>query len=295
MKFGGTSVGDADRMIHVADIICTYQDKQPIVVVSAMSGVTNTLVEIVQLLQSGNTTSANNLIQGLEEKHIDTFSRICNSQQCKIDLYHHVVTVIQELKMYVQYVQNNPITPDVADVIVSFGERLSARIIAEACNMKGLHSQAVDSSRLIVTTQEYGNAKTILSKTKQQVEFILRPLVEKGIIPIITGFFGKTKNGKIATLGRGGSDYTASILGYATDAERIVIWKEVNGVYTKDPLTHQDAELIPHLTYDKAAEMARAGAKVLHQETMEPAKKKAIPIWVKNTFKPDIQGTQITK
>lgn len=293
MKFGGTSVENAQCILGVADIIKQYEHDQPVVVVSAMAGVTDTLVEIVDLLRIGNYDQVLKQIEAIELKHITTLTRICDSQKCKIDLYHHVTTVIHELKTYIHYIKDKHVLPEIADYIVTFGERLSARIVAEACNMKGIHSQAVDSSRLIVTDNEFGNAKAQLMRTQKQVEFILLPLVQKGIIPIVTGFFGKTREGKIATLGRGGSDYVASILGYASGAEKIIIWKEVDGVYTKDPKEYEDAEFIPELTYTKAAQMARSGAKVLHRETMEPARKKKIPIWVRNTFQPGGKGTRI--
>lgn len=293
MKFGGTSVADARCMIGVADIIKTYENQYPIVVVSAMAGVTDQLVEILELLKKKKYDTVLREIEDIELKHITTLTRICDSQKCKIDLYHHVTTVIHELKTYLHYVKDKDITPEISDYIVTFGERLSSRIVSEACNIKGIHSQPMDSSRLIVTDNEFGNAKALLARTQKQVEFILVPLVKKQIVPIVTGFFGKTREGRIATLGRGGSDYVASILGYAADVRDIIIWKEVDGVYTKDPNAHDDAEFIPELTYNKAAQMARAGAKVLHKETMEPAKKKQIPIWVRNTFKPEGRGTRI--
>jgi aspartate kinase len=293
MKFGGTSVGNAQCILGVADIIKSCEDRNPVVVVSAMAGVTDQLVAIVELLKEKQYDTVLEKIEHIELTHITTLTRICDSQKCKIDLYHHVTTVIHELKTYLHYVKDKDITPEISDYIVTFGERLSARIVAEACNMKGVHSQPMDSSRLIVTDDEFGNAKALLARTQKQVEFILVPLVEKGIVPIVTGFFGKTRDGKIATLGRGGSDYVASILAYAAEAEEIIIWKEVDGVYTKDPNKFDDAEFIPELSYNKAAQMARAGAKVLHKETMEPAKKKKIPIWVRNTFQPDGKGTRI--
>ena len=181
------------------------------------------------------------------------------------------------------------------DYMVSFGERLSCRLVAFALQNLSLKAKVVDSSQIIITNNDFGNARPFLEKTRERVEKVIYPLLIQDTIPIVTGYFGGTLDGKIATLGRGGSDYSATILAYALDAQEVILWKEVDGVFTGDPKKEEKVRFLAELTYDEALILAQNGAKVLHPEAVRPVVEKEIPVWVKNTFNPKFKGTKIWK
>lgn len=294
MKFGGTSVAGADRLLHVASIIVTYRQKNQVcVVVSALAGVTNTLLGVVSDLRTNSVAAAYEKIDSLQQMHRSVLDDLQLSPSNELETLKQLVQLMSSLRSYVSQLAGTEITAEHSDFIATFGERLSSLLLVQAVEKRGVASKAMDSARLIVSSSHFGNGRALLSNTKKQCHKALFPLLEKGITPIITGFYGTTRAGKIVTLGRGGSDYSASVLANVCNADELIIWKEVDGVFSADPHQHADAQFLPKLTYEKAAFMARAGAKVLHPETMEPARKKNIVIWVKNTFKPEFTGTKI--
>src|SRR5208283_1569353 len=186
------------------------------------------------------------------------------------------------------------LTPRALDAISSLGERLSAPMVAGAVRELGLKSEAVEATQLIITDAFHGGAEPDMGLTRDASQARLRPLLDAGVVPIVTGFIGATPAGQLTTLGRGGSDYSATILGAALDAEEVIIWTDVDGVLTADPRLVSEAQTIPVISYREAAELAYFGAKVLHPKTLKPVVQAAIPVWIRNSFQPDRLGTQIT-
>lgn len=294
MKFGGTSVGSGEKILHVADIISLVaKEQKSIIVVSAMQGVTDALIEIFRNCENGKYSSATISLKTLFEKHINALDMLClqeTNHNITLKLFH---SLFERLNRFL--LLDKKYGPEDYDFVVSFGERFSSCLLAAALQNKSFKSHAVDSSRIIVVTEEYNNAKPLFSHTKRKVKKHLLPLLEKNIVPVVTGFFGMTLSGKIAILGRGGSDYTATILAHSVNAKEVILWKEVNGVFSADPKKHKDVTFFHELTYERALALAQNGAKILHPEAMKPVSKKAIPVLVKNTFNPEFSGTKIWK
>src|SRR6202041_4171554 len=174
------------------------------------------------------------------------------------------------------------------------GERLSAPLVAAALQECGVETEAIEATELIVTDGYHGAAEPAIDRTRERCEVRLRPLLQKGIVPVVTGFIGATPEGVLTTLGRGGSDYSATILGAALDADEVIIWTDVDGLMTADPRVVDGACTIPEISYREAAELARFGAKVLHPKTLRALTQCRVPLWIRNTFKPHSPGTRIT-
>jgi aspartate kinase len=187
------------------------------------------------------------------------------------------------------------VTPRAMDAITSLGERINARILAAVLRLRGARSEAVDATELIVTDGTFQHAVPLMEPSRARTSTRLGPLLDEGIIPVVTGFIGETKEGVITTLGRGGSDFTAAILGDCLDAEQVWIWTDVDGVLTADPRIVPEARVIPLLSYGEVSELAYFGAKVLHPRTIRPVVERGIPLWVKNTFNPSCTGTRIVQ
>jgi aspartate kinase len=211
--------------------------------------------------------------------------------------YNQIKQVLSDLfgLLSVYLKANREYSPKDYDYVVSFGERFSAVLLASALNKENTLAQPVDSAKVIVTTNKFNNARALIPQSIKQAHKILRPLLERNKIPVITGFYGATEEGIVATLGRGGSDYSATILAHVLDAKQVILWKEVNGVFSEDPKINKNAQFLPELSYEEALDLARKGAKILHPEAMLPVSSKAIPVWVKNTFNPKCIGTKIWK
>jgi aspartokinase/homoserine dehydrogenase 1 len=186
------------------------------------------------------------------------------------------------------------LTPRTLDAISSLGERLSAPLVSLAMRELGFASDAFTATELIVTDNYHGGAEPIMDLTREKSKAVLGPALEKGIVPVVTGFIGATSEGQLTTLGRGGSDYSATILGAAIDADEVIIWTDVDGVLTADPRLVSEAKTIPEISYREAAELAYFGAKVLHPKTLKPVVQAAIPVWIRNSFQPEREGTKIT-
>ena len=290
MKFGGTSVGNSERILHVASITADYSNEDSIVVVvSAMAGVTDDLIALLNLSLKNKTLLQKSAAE-LVQKHVRTLHELGLAQaQFEVslrELHHMLDTLAVWLNEYSG-------KPEEYDKVISFGERLSAFLLSKALVSMGVRSQMVLGTEVVATNSDFGNAKADIPRSKEMGCPMLTAITEKGIVPVVTGFFGKTPEGKLAILGRGGSDYTAAILAAVCEADELIVWKEVDGVFTADPHKDASAQFITEMTYDRAAKMARAGAKVLHPETMEPVRIHNIPVIVKNTFKPEGSGTRI--
>jgi aspartate kinase len=296
MKFGGTSVGSAEAIDQATDVVLGYSGKwdRVVVVVSAMSGVTDALIESAKTAVAEEEEVFRGIITELRAKHHDTIERLLPQDGERDHLLSTVDDLLDELGAFCHSIHIlGEVTPRAMDAITSMGERMSARTVAAALRHKGAKSESVDATELIVTDDKYQNAAPLMDKTRAQIQGRLVPLLEDGVIPIVTGFIGATEEGVTTTLGRGGSDYSAAILGDCLDADEVWTWTDVDGVMTADPRIVPDARVIPTLGYSEVSELAYFGAKVLHPKTALPVIQRDIPLWVKNTFNPTHPGTRI--
>jgi len=296
MKFGGTSVGDASCVARTAKIIAGVAKENPcVVVVSAMSGVTNRLIEAAKTAQAGNATEAEAIMDALRQQHEAALLSLLSDEQKRGRLRQRIEPVLAEGRRLCEGTALlRELTPRTLDAISSLGERLSAPLVAAAVHELGVCSEAVEATELVVTDAFHGGAEPQMELTREKSQARLRPLLEKGIVPIVTGFIGATAEGQLTTLGRGGSDYSATILGAALEANEVIIWTDVDGVLTADPRLVPEARTIPVISYREAAELAYFGAKVLHPKTLNPVIQAAIPVWIRNSFAPEKPGTKIT-
>jgi len=282
MKFGGSSVKNAERILNVCSIVKSRLERKPIVVVSALGGITDMLIESADLALHGKDYSE--LLAEIKERHHSTLKDLKADEKLVDHLLEEFESLLSRIK------ENKEITSETMDNIQSFGERMSSRIVATALDGLGIVAEAHDAFEIgMITNDDHGNAEP-LEETEEEMR---SHLLDKRAVPVITGFIGKNKVGTITTLGRGGSDYSAAIFGAAVHAEEIQIWTDVNGVMTTDPRIVPEAKTIPEISFDEASEMAVFGAKVLHPKTILPAVRKDIPVRVLNTYEPDNEGTVI--
>jgi aspartokinase/homoserine dehydrogenase 1 len=296
MKFGGTSVGDASCIARTAQIIAqSAREGRCVAVVSAMSGVTNRLIEAAKNAQAGNAAEAAAILDALREQHEAALSSLLKSESERVEFRERMEQVLGEARRLCEGTALlRELTPRTLDAISSLGERLSAPLVAAAVRELGVPSEAIEATELIVTDAFHGSAEPQMELTRTKSQARLRPLLEKGIVPLVTGFIGATPEGQLTTLGRGGSDYSATILGATLDADEVIIWTDVDGVLTADPRLVPRARTIPVISYREAAELAYFGAKVLHPKTLNPVVQAAIPVWIRNSFAPERLGTKIT-
>jgi len=296
MKFGGTSVGDASCIAKVVEIVrAALHESDLVVVVSAMAGVTNKLIEAATQSADGNLQAVQAIFQELREQHDAVIRTLLPSLEKQLPITHKMETLFQEAERLCQGTSLlRELTPRARDTVSSLGERLSAPIVAALLMERGVPSESIEATELIVTDSYHGGADPRLDDTRERCETRLRPLVEQRIVPVVTGFIGATTEGVLTTLGRGGSDYSATILGAALRADSIVIWTDVDGLLTADPRLVAGASTVAEISYREAAELAYFGAKVLHPKTLSPVVECGIPVRVRNTFAPDREGTKIT-
>ena len=296
MKFGGTSVGSVFALETSTSIVEKHIDKWGgiIVVVSAMSGVTNMLLECANKAEEGEIKSYEMIIDEIRQKHFEVLTTVFQNDE-KEQIETEIDTLLTELKSICYSINiMGEITPRGLDVIVSLGERMNAKIFSAILRKNGVLSEAIEATKLIVTNNNFQNASPIMDQSEKNTKKILFPLLEKGIVPVVTGFIGATTDGKLTTLGRGGSDFSASILGACIDAREVWTWTDVDGVMSADPRVVSNTSVIPELSFIEVGEMAYFGAKVLHPKTIMPIIDKNIPLFVKNTFNSDYPGTKIT-
>ena len=296
MKFGGTSVGNADCIARAAQIIARAAREQPCVaVVSAMGGVTTRLIEAAKTAQTGNAAGATAVMEALRAQHEKALGCLVKRQGDRQPVHQRLEAVLAEGRRFCEGTALlRELSLRTLDAISSLGERLSAPLVAAAVKELGLQSEAVEATELIVTDGFHGAAEPQMEWTRGRSHARLLPLLERGIVPVVTGFLGATTAGELTTLGRGGSDYSATILGAALDASEVIIWTDVDGVLTADPRLVSEAQTIPEISYREAAELAYFGAKVLHPKTLRPVIEAMIPVWIRNSFAPEKAGTKIT-
>ena len=294
MKFGGTSVGDIQRLQEVASIVHSYLPQHPVVVASAMAGVTNTLLETANLAVHRETERVKKNIEVLKEKHLNVANTLLKHAGRHKELIHRHAQLIDELSnLYRGVGLLKELSVRSLDAIASFGEIMSCLQLAAVLCDHDVAAEFVDARTLIRTDGHFGEATVDFSVTNENVRKTILPMVEKNIVPVVTGFIGNTEDGLTTTLGRSGSDFTGSIIGAAIDSSEIWIWTDVDGVMTADPRHVKGATVLPQISYREAAEMSYFGAKVIHPKTMMPAIEKDIAIRIKNTFNPTHPGTLI--
>jgi aspartate kinase len=296
MKFGGTSVADASCIRKVAEIVKNnFRESDLVVVVSAMSGVTNKLIEAATQAEAKNRGRVVEILDEVRDQHETAIRVLIHAEVERDRLRVRIGELLEEcMRSCESTAELGELTPRARDAISSMGERLSAPLVAAALASHGLIGEALETTELIVTDSCHGAADPKMDLTVELCEQNLRSLVRQGIIPVVTGFIGATDTGVLTTLGRGGSDYSATIVGSALQAAEVIIWTDVDGILTADPHLVPAAVTIPEISYREAGELARFGAKVLHPKTLRPVMQDGIPVWIRNTFSPGKRGTKIT-
>jgi aspartate kinase len=298
MKFGGTSVGSAEAHMQAARIVVEQAQSwdRLAVVVSAMSGVTDALTAGARTAAHGDNQTYRAIVADLRVRHYRVVDELLDPNGERARLLATVDEYLDEFATFCRSVHVlGEVTPRAMDAITSLGERINARILAAVLRQNGARSEAVDATELIVTDDKFQNAVPLMDTTRERIVARLSPRLEEGVIPIVTGFIGATEDGITTTLGRGGSDYSAAILGDCLNAEEVWIWTDVDGVLTTDPSIVPEARVLPVLSYNEISELAYFGAKVVHPRTIRPVVERGIPLWVKNTFNPTHPGTRINR
>lgn len=294
MKFGGTSMGSAERIRAVAEI-CAGQSRsrRVVTVVSAMSKITDLLLNTLRHAEAGDAAGVEANRTQLENRHLETCAALLPAaQQPPVEVeIRALIGEFMRIAGGIRMLGERP--PRSVDEAIAIGERLSALLLASYLESQGYRSEAVNAAEVIVTDAVFGNATPLMEPTARKAEVRLRPLLEAGAMPIVTGFNGATEDGRPTTLGRGGSDFSASTLAAALDAGELYIWTDVNGIMTADPRLVPNAAVLDEVTYAEAAELAYNGAKVLHPRTLAPLVASNIPAWSKNSFDPARPGTAI--
>jgi aspartate kinase len=296
MKFGGTSVGSAERIAQAAQLAVDSANKghQVVVVTSAMSKVTDALIGAARKASGGEWDPA--LRQELFDRHKAVADALVGSDPARhaevLDRLRQRLDRFEKLCFGLSMVHE--LTPRLLDAISGTGEMLSAPLLSAAIAARGRASRPVDATELIVTTDQFGSAEPMMDETQAKTGARLKPAISAGEIPVVTGFIGATLDGVLTTLGRGGSDYSASIVGAALDADEVWIWTDVDGVMTANPSEVPEARTLPEISYSEASELAYYGAKVLHYKTILPAFRKRIPVRILNSFNPNHPGTRVS-
>jgi len=298
MKFGGTSIATGESIRHVADLVTQNAKKAKVtVVVSALAGVTNSLIEVAEQAKKSDEKHIQAFTKELLDKHLTAISTAIANKKIQKEVSQITEKTIVELENVLTgicYV--GEVTPKSKDYVVSFGERLSAPIVWGAIKDHKLETQCFTGKEAgIVTDSNFGEADPLMNFTAHLIRERLSPLFEKGVIPVVTGFIAADQNGIVTTVGRGGSDYTATILGVALQADEVWIWTDVDGIMTTDPKIVPSARMLPQLSYQEAAEMAIFGAKTMHPRALGPVIKEGIPVRIRSVFQPEKLGTLITK
>lgn len=293
MKFGGTSVQDAAAIDRVASIVKDRLAQKPVVVVSAMAKVTDQLLAAARAAGNADRKGALEISRVLRERHYTTASELLGSGVFT-DTHRELEAAFDALDDLLRgIVAVGEVTPRTTDHVAAYGELLSSKMAAAAFVVRGLDAVFVDSRQCIVTDANYMRAAPLLDETNERLKSKVQPWLDAGKVPVMGGFIGATKSGTTTTIGRGGSDYSAALVGAGLGAERIDIWTDVDGMMTTDPNLCPDARRIKVISFDEAAELAYFGAKVLHPSTVLPAVQKNIPVYILNSRNPTCEGTRI--
>ena len=293
-KFGGTSLLGAERMRHAAQLVRDAARHSAVtVVVSAMKGTTDHLLAIARLLEKGERQRACHEAQSVVDNHLATLGELQLLEQDGKRVRHEIKLLGGDLLHEASASAQTTVDAALYDRLASFGERLCARLFAAALGQAGVSSVPVTSSDFVLTCDNFRSAQPRLERTRRRGRDVLLPLLESGIVPVVTGFIGATQDGRVTTLGRNSSDFSAAIIAYIVDAEELVIWTDVDGIYSANPNEFAQARLLHDMSYEEAHALAEAGAKVLHPGVLPLASQSAITVWVRNTFRPHLRGTRI--
>lgn len=293
MKFGGTSVGDVAAFERVNHIVSTQIERRPVVVVSAMTKVTDALLAAFETAKKGDVAAAIASLGPHFDRHVEVSKHFIPEGSSNLFDAELQFARDELSDLLIRVSRRSLPLSMLKDAVVSYGEQLSSRLLSEVLKAKGVNARHVDSRRLIVTDDEFGAAQPIWEETAELVGLELQPSVDGGEVAVMGGFIAANRAGETTTLGRGGSDYSAALVAAALHASELQIWTDVTGVMTCDPRICGEAKTIPVLSYEEAAELAYFGAKVLHPKTIKPAVDNSIPVRVCNTFEPDAVGTMV--
>ena len=296
MKFGGTSVGSADALVKATQIVKDARAEYPrvVAITSAMSGVTNLLLDSAALASQGRVDSLPSAESTLREKHFAAADALIKDEKLREATKQEINTLILSLVDLCKAIAIlGEASPRTMDAVASIGERMCVRLLGAVLESAGINSKAIESTEFVVTNAHFQHAHPDFKATTEKTRQVLNPLLDKGIVPVTTGFIGATPEGAITTLGRGGSDYSAAIIGSVLPADDVWIWTDVDGVMTTDPRIVKDAKTLPEITYSEIAELAYYGAKVLHPKTIRPIVEAGIGLRICNTFNPTHPGTRL--
>ncbi len=294
MKFGGTSVGSPERISTAADLIAGSAGKRPVVVVlSAMSKVTDLLFQTLKSAEEGGQKAVEENLAVLRTRHREACDELLPAEvrAAADERIEEIIAGFERVARGMLMLGERP--PRSVDDAVTTGEKLSVLLCTALLRSRGVAAEAVQGTELIVTDDQFGDASPLFEATAEKSRARLFPLLESGHVPIVTGFDGATHAGVPTTLGRGGSDFSASILAAVLDAAELWIWTDVDGILSADPRVVKGTRILPEVSYNEAAELAYNGAKVLHPRTLAPLVEKQVPIWIKNSFRPAEPGTRI--
>ncbi|HYS22954.1 MAG TPA: aspartate kinase [Candidatus Eisenbacteria bacterium] len=293
-KFGGSSLLGAERMLHAAGLVrAASQTSSVTVVVSAMKGVTDHLLSIARALADSKLAHARREAEFVLDLHLDVLHDLLLNEDSSLRVRRELQLLGRDLLHEVPAHAAVPAGADLFDRLASFGERFSARLFSAALEKSGVPAVPVTSSEFVLTCDTFRDAQPHLEQTKQRGRDVLLPLLEAGIVPVVTGFIGATPDGRITTLGRNSSDFSGAIIAHVVDADELVIWTDVDGIYTANPNECAEARLLHELSYDEAHALAASGAKVLHEKVLPLAAETEMVVWVRNTFNPQARGTRI--
>ena len=297
MKFGGTSVGNAERIRQATTIVNQHarSGNDVVVVVSALSQMTDLILKVLNAARQGNGKEMQEWLRQLSNRHEQVLSDLFQGGSLEV-VSAEVKASIQRLSEFCSaLLLLGSATPQVMDRAMPLGEQISARIFAACLDKMGAKGQFVDSAHILITDDKFGDASPDMQSTRNRSRAMLLPYLSQGHIPVVMGYSGATQTGQVTTMGRGGSDYSATILGAALDADEVWIWTDVDGVLTADPRVCPEAMTLPAITFAEAIELSYYGAKVIHRKAIRPAMERGIPVWIKNSFKPELPGTKIVE
>ena len=299
MKFGGASLGTATALTQVLGIIIHEYERwdRILIVASALEGVTDMLLEAARQARISNRRGYRRIAATLRTRHLALVDHLPFDETDRISLKADIDMLLSDMLDQCQKIASNlndEVSPSMSDAVVAVGERLSARIIAALLSQNDIRGVAVDGTELLVTDDVHGNANPIVPLTEQRVSGLLAPMLERRIVPVVSGFIGATEKGETTTLGRGGTDLTASVLSALLAADELWIWADVDGLMSADPRIVANSCVIPALSYQEAAELAYFGAKILHTRMIVPLADRQLPLRIKNVYQPQETGTLVT-
>lgn len=293
-KFGGTSLLGAERMLHAAGLVrAAARVSSVVTVVSAMKGVTDQLLAVAHSISEGRLERAGREARQILDLHLNVLRDLALEEEEHLRVKRELLSLGDDLLHIAPLSPSAAASGEVFDRLASFGERFSARLFAAALEKSGVAAVPVASSDFVITCDTFRDARPHLEQTRERGRAVLQPLLEDGIVPVVTGFIGATEDGRITTLGRNSSDFSGAIIAHVVDADELVIWTDVDGIFTANPRESSEARLLHELSYDEAHALAAAGAKVLHADVLPLAAETEMVVWVRNTFNPQARGTRI--